>query len=348
MPIQYGDSVIESSLHCRKGASLFDVSHMCGIELTGPGAIPFVESIVVADVQALEDGNGSLTVILNESGGIIDDAIVTKLASDKIYMVLNAGCRDKDLAHIRAQLDKFTASADAPAVELSTRDDRALLALQGPASVEALQPLAAADLSRLYFGQLAEIDLDGSSCYVARSGYTGEDGFELSVPANAAVAIAERLLLNDQVRLAGLGARDALRLEAGLCLYGNDIDEQTNPVDAALLWTIGKRRRLAFDFVGGEPTKKAIEAGASRRRVGLVSKGPPARHGSNILDLDGNVVGQITSGTFSPTLKKNIAMGYVPKGLWKAGTELQVEVRGKKHKATVEKMPFVPTNYYKQ
>lgn len=345
MPIQYGDSIMDSTLHCRSSASLFDVSHMCGVTLSGRDAIPWLESLVVGDIAALAEYSGSLSVLTNERGGIIDDTVITRMPRDEIYMVVNAGCRDKDLAHFDEQLKK--ARSAGKDVTLRVMDERALLALQGPKAAAVLQALVDIDLSKLYFGTLAEAAVKGAPCYVTRTGYTGEDGFEISIPAEAALGIAQSLVADDRVRLCGLGPRDSLRLEAGLCLYGNDLDETISPVEAGLTWTVGKRRREKYDFLGGDVIRKHIEEGVSRRRVGFITSGPPARQHSDILTPDGRRVGEITSGAFSPCLKKNVAMGYVEKASGKAGTELKVEVRGKQHNATVTKMPFVPVHYYK-
>lgn len=341
MPIQYKDSIIDSTLHCRSAASLFDVSHMCGVTLRGPNAVAWLEGLVVGDIQGLAPGSGTLSVLTNERGGIIDDTVITKVAEDEIYMVLNAGCRDKDLAHLRAALE------GAEGVTLEVLDDRALLALQGPEAAAVLQALVAPDLARVGFGQFLKTDILGADCYVTRTGYTGEDGFEISVPNAAALDLAKKLVADERVRLCGLGARDALRLEAGLCLYGNDLDEDVTPIEAGLTWTIGKRRREAWDFLGGDVLRQQLADGPARRRVGFVSSGPPARGHSELATPEGEVVGEVTSGAFSPCLKKNVAMGYVKKGFGKAGTELKVSIRGKTYDATVTKMPFVPTKYYK-
>ena len=344
MPIQYKDSIMEATQHCRTKASLFDVSHMLGSSFKGKDAVKFVESITVADVKGLADGTGTLSVVTNDEGGIIDDTVVTKVNDEWIYVVLNAGCADKDKAHINKHLAKF--DGDCKFIEHS---DRSLFALQGPKAMETLQKLTDADLSKLYFGMFKEMTVSGQPCWVTRTGYTGEDGFEISVPVPGTLKLVEDLVADENVRLCGLGARDSLRLEAGLCLYGNDLSEETTPPEAGLTWTIGKARRDTFSFPGGEKIRKQIEEGVPQRRVGFefLEKGAPARQHSKILDMDGNEVGEISSGGFSPVLGKNIAMGYVPKALAKAGTEVQVETRGKKTKAVVKKMPFVNTTYYK-
>lgn len=333
---------MDSTLHCRSHASIFDVSHMCGLTLSGQDAVKFLEGLVVGDIAGLADGTGTLSVFTNEKGGIIDDTVITKVTPTEIYLVVNAGCREKDLAHLNKHLSAFSGD-----VSMTVHDDRALIALQGPEAAAVLQPLVKDDLSKIYFGMFRKLDIAGAPCFLTRTGYTGEDGFELSIPNDAVLGIAEKLVADSRTRMTGLGARDSLRLEAGLCLYGNDLNEDITPVEAGLTWTVGKRRREAFDFLGGEVVKQQIADGVSVRRVGFVSAGAPARQHSEIITPDGKAIGEITSGAFSPCLKKNIAMGYVDKAYAKAGTELKVVVRGKQNDATVTKMPFVPVHYYK-
>lgn len=345
MPIQYKDSIMESTLHCRSHASVFDVSHMAGLTFHGKDAVKFLEGLVVGDVAGLAPGTGSLSVFTNEKGGIIDDTVITKVSDTEIYLVVNAGCRDKDLAHIGKHLKDFTAKGGD--VSMEVHDDRALLALQGPEAASVLQPLVKEDLSQIYFGNFRKLDIAGAASFLTRTGYTGEDGFELSIPNDKVLDIATRLVEDSRVRLAGLGPRDSLRLEAGLCLYGNDLNEDITPIEAGLTWTVGKRRREAFDFLGGNVIQKQLADGVAVRRVGLVSAGAPARQHSTLLAEDGTKIGEVTSGAFSPCLKKNIAMGYVDKSMAKAGTKLKVEVRGKTNDAVVTKMPFVPVHYHK-
>lgn len=345
MPIQYQDSIMESTIHCRTHASIFDVSHMCGLTLKGKDAIKFLEGLVVGDINALADGTGTLSVFTNEHGGIIDDTVITKVSPTEVYLVVNAGCREKDLNHLNKHLEAFTAKGGD--VTMEVHDDRSLLALQGPEAAEVLQPHVKDDLSKLYFGNFKKLDIAGSPCFITRTGYTGEDGFELSIPNADAVALAKALMADSRVRMSGLGARDALRLEAGLCLYGNDLNEDITPVEAGLTWTVAKSRREACDFLGGETIKKQLADGVKQRRVGFVCTGAPARQHSDVVTPEGQKVGEITSGAFSPCLKKNIAMGYVDKPFAKAGTELKVVVRGKQNDAVVTKMPFVPVHYHK-
>ncbi|CAL56242.1 GTP-binding protein TrmE/Glycine cleavage system T protein, domain 1 [Ostreococcus tauri] len=349
LPIQYGDSIMEATQHCRTNASLFDVSHMLGSSIRGKDATAFLESLVVADLKGLKNGTGTLSVMTNEKGGIIDDTVITKINDHDYYVVLNAGCAEKDQKHINAHLAK--AKANGMDVDFIVHSNRSLLAFQGPKTMEVLQRFTDFDLSKLYFGMFTEMTVNGGKVWVTRTGYTGEDGFEISVPNEDAVKLAEALEGQPEVRFAALGPRDSLRLEAGLCLYGNDLNEDITPPEAGLTWTIGKARREKCDFVGGEIIKKQLENPASipQRRVGLTftGKGAPARQHSIILDMDGNTIGEVTSGGFSPVLQKNIAMGYVAKAFAKAGTEVQVETRGKRTAAVTSKMPFVNTTYYK-
>ncbi|KAI3741026.1 hypothetical protein L1987_58690 [Smallanthus sonchifolius] len=228
-------------------------------------------------------------------------------------------------------------------------DERSLLALQGPLSGSTLQHLTKEDLSKLYFGEFCITDINGAKCFLTRTGYTGEDGFEISVPSENAVDLAKAILEKSEgkVRLTGLGARDSLRLEAALCLYGNDMEQHTTPVEAGLTWAIGKRRRAEGGFLGAEVILKQIADGPPIRRVGLFSEGPPARSHSEIQNENGENIGEVTSGGFSPCLKKNIAMGYVKSGLHKPGTKVKIVIRGKTYEGSVTKMPFVPTKYYK-
>ncbi|GMH35583.1 hypothetical protein BSKO_03451 [Bryopsis sp. KO-2023] len=343
MPLQYDKTVMESSKHCRSDALVFDVAHMCGLSLKGKDAVPFLEKLVVGDVGAMKAGTGSLTVFTNEKGGIIDDSVITKVADDDIYVVVNAGRRDVDLAHIQAHLDK-NSSMD---VGMTVHDDRGLLALQGPKAAGVLQKMTDFDLSKLFFGMFTKTDVGGVPVWITRTGYTGEDGFELSIPGEGLETLASKMIANPEVWLGGLGARDALRLEAGLCLYGNDITEATSPIEAGLTWTIAKSRRAECSFIGGEAIKKQLADGVSRRRVGLLVKGAPARDHSAIVDADGKEVGEVTSGAFSPNLGKPIAMGYVNKPHDKKDTKLKVVVRGRSQDATITKMPFVPAKYFK-
>ncbi|XP_058095172.1 aminomethyltransferase, mitochondrial [Magnolia sinica] len=347
MPIQYKDSIMDSTLNCRENGGLFDVSHMCGLSLKGKDCIPFLETLVIADVASLAPGTGTLTVFTNEKGGAIDDSVITKVKDDYIYLVVNAGCRDKDLAHIEAHMKSFKAKGGD--VNWHIHDERSLLALQGPLAAPVLQHLTKDDLSKVYFGEFRMLDINGVHCFLTRTGYTGEDGFEISVPSEHALDLTKAILEKSEgkIRLTGLGARDSLRLEAGLCLYGNDMEQHTTPVEAGLTWAIGKRRRAEGGFLGADVILKQLADGPSVRRVGFFSSGPPPRSHSEILDGTGKGIGEVTSGGFSPCLKKNIAMGYVKSGSHKPGTEVKIVIRGKSYDGVVTKMPFVPTKYYK-
>ncbi|NXF29888.1 GCST protein, partial [Nyctibius bracteatus] len=298
----------------------------------------FMESLVVGDIAELKPGQGTLTLLTNERGGIVDDLIVTNTSEDHLYVVSNAGCADKDLAIMRGRAAELQGAGGDVHLEVS---DNALLALQGPSMAQVLQAGLSDDLAKLSFMKSITTTVFGvPGCRVTRCGYTGEDGVEISVPAGRAVELAERLLGVPDVWPAGLAARDSLRLEAGLCLYGNDIDETTTPVEAGLLWTLGKRRRAAMDFPGAAIIMAQVKEKPKRKRVGLTGLGLPAPAHLPVSP------GTVTSGCPSPSLGKNIAMGYVEAMHSRAGTTLAVEVRKKQHPALVTKMPFVPTQYY--
>uniref|UniRef100_A0A673UVY4 Aminomethyltransferase n=1 Tax=Suricata suricatta TaxID=37032 RepID=A0A673UVY4_SURSU len=317
LPVQYRDSHVDSHLHTRRHCSLFDVSHML---------------------------QGMLSLFTNEAGGILDDLIVTSTSEGYLYVVSNAGCWDKDLALMQGKVRELQNMGSDVSLEVV---DNALLALQGPTAAQVLQAGVADDLRKLPFMTSAVMEVFGvSGCRVTRCGYTGEDGVEISVPAAGAVHLATALLENPEVKLAGLAARDSLRLEAGLCLYGSDIDEHTTPVEGSLSWTLGKRRRTAMDFPGASVIVPQLKGKVQRRRVGLMCEGAPMRAHSPILNTEGTVIGTVTSGCPSPCLKKNVAMGYVPCEYSRPGTPLLVEVRRKQQMAVVSKMPFVTTNYY--
>ncbi|NXX18054.1 GCST protein, partial [Podargus strigoides] len=309
----------------------------------GRDRVRFMESLVVGDIAELKPGQGTLTLLTNERGGIVDDLIVTNTSEDHLYVVSNAGCADKDLAIMRGRAAELQATGSDIQLEVS---DNALLALQGsPSMAQVLQAGLLDDLAKLSFmNSITTTVFSIPGCRVTRCGYTGEDGVEISVPAGRAVELAERLLGVPEVWPAGLAARDSLRLEAGLCLYGNDIDETTTPAEAGLLWTLGKRRRVAMDFPGAAIIMAQVKEKPKRKRVGLTSGtgaaspcSPPCVPTSP---------GTVTSGCPSPSLGKNIAMGYVETAHSRAGTALTVEVRKKQHPALVTKMPFVPTQYY--
>lgn len=331
----------------------------------GPGATAFLETLTPSDLASLPIHQSTLSALLHpETGGICDDTIITRIADDKFYMVLNAGCRDKDYAFLQLNLDAWN-SGNQPRVDLTQLEYQGLIALQGPLAAEILESVLVepeqVKLKDLYFGSSKYVTLalpSGASArvLVSRGGYTGEDGFEISVEPEDAREVTAQLLQQagpEKLRLAGLGARDSLRLEAGMCLYGHDLDDSTTPPEAGLGWIVAKSRREKGGFNGAEVVLPQLKPkskggkGVERRRVGLVVEGAPAREGAVVVGEGDEEVGKITSGCPSPTLGKNIAMGYVKDGLHKSGTELGVLVRGKRRKAVVTKMPFVPSRYWK-
>ncbi|XP_076028768.1 aminomethyltransferase, mitochondrial [Oratosquilla oratoria] len=346
MPVQYGKvGISPSHKHVRSHCGIFDVSHMLQSKVHGKDRVKFMESMIVADLEGLTDNTGTLSLFVNKNGGIIDDLICSKTDKGYLYVVSNAGCREKDLKHMKECLESFKASGgDA---ELEVLDDLALVAVQGPEMAAALQPLVDTDISQLYFMHTVEMNVAGIPCRVTRCGYTGEDGVEISLPSNKAVELCETLMASKagNVQLAGLGARDSLRLEAGLCLYGSDIDDTTTPIEAGLAWTIGKRRRQLADFPGAEIILKQLKEKPKRKRIGLKSSGPPPRADCLVL-ADGQEIGKVTSGVPAPSVGCNVAMAYVPSTFAKNGTQLTVKVRNKEVEAVVSKMPFVKCNYY--
>ena len=255
---------MEATKHCRSSASIFDVSHMLGSSIRGKDAVAFTQRLVVGDIAGLKPGTGTLSVVTNEQGGIIDDTVVTKVTDEDIYIVLNGACSEKDQAHINKHLAEWKAKGKD--VDFVVHGDRSLLAFQGPKAVDVLQPLTDLDLSKLYFGMFTETTIAGKPVWLTRTGYTGEDGFEISLLKSDTVHLTKTLLENPAARMCGLGARDSLRLEAGLCLYGNDLDETISPLEAGLTWTIGKSRRDACDFVGGDAIKKQLAEGVAQAR----------------------------------------------------------------------------------
>jgi aminomethyltransferase len=336
LPVQYPAGILAEHLQTRATASLFDVSHMGQARLHGAGAMAALETLVPADLQALKPFAQRYTMLTNDDGGILDDLMATRLP-DGLFLVVNAACKDQDFAHIAAHLPKD--------VTLEILPHRALLALQGPAAEMEMERVAPA-ATKLGFMQGAWIDLHGVSCFVTRSGYTGEDGFEISVPESHAFALAEDLLAQPGVKPAGLGARDTLRLEAGLCLYGHDIDTTTSPIEAGLAWTIQKRRRAEGGFPGAQRILRELAEGPARVRVGIKPDGrAPARDGTAIADASGASLGTITSGGFGPTVGGPIAMGYVAAAAARPDTAVQLMVRNNTVPARVRSLPFVPHRY---
>jgi aminomethyltransferase len=367
MPVQYADLSVSASHHfTRSHASLFDVSHMVQHRFSGPGSNAFLERITPASITGLETHRSGLSTLLWPiTGGIVDDTIMTRLGPESFYVVTNAACKEKDVKYFEEQLQEFKNNGGQK-VEWEILEGWGLVALQGPLSGDILSRVLAEPeeikLKEMYFGhsKFIKVELLGgeasSPLLVSRGGYTGEDGFEISIPPDEAVAVTEALLesaTKENLQLAGLGARDSLRLEAGMCLYGHDLDDSTTPVEAALSWVIGKDRRTSGGFHGDEVILRQLTpkskggSGVERRRIGLIVEGPPAREGAEIVDEKGEKIGNITSGCPSPTLGKNIAMGYIKNGFHKSGTNVEVVVRGKKRKAQVAKMPFVPNKYWK-
>jgi aminomethyltransferase len=336
MPVQYPAGIMTEHAQCRTKAALFDVSHMGQGVLEGDAAAAALERLTPADIAGLKPGRQRYALLTAEDGGIRDDFMVANLG-ERLFLVVNAACKDEDFAHIATHL---------PAgVRLSVWADRALIALQGPAAEGVMARLGPAAVLLPFMG-VAEVAIAGIPCLVSRSGYTGEDGFEISAPAAEAERLADTLLADPDVAPAGLGARDSLRLEAGLCLYGNDIDRSTSPVEAALTWTIGKRRRTEWNFPGAERIRHELANGTSRLRVGILPEGrAPARAHTTIHAADGAPVGEITSGGFGPTLNAPVAMGYVRRDLAADGTPVQLSVRGKLLPARISPMPFVPHRY---
>ncbi len=337
MPIQY-EGIIAEHQQTRTGAGLFDVSHMGQLTLTGDGADAALEALMPGDFCALRDGALRYSMLLNDEGGILDDLMVTR-RGDELYVVVNGATKHDDIAHLRAKL---------PAgIELTYHDDWALLALQGPKAVDVLGSLAPG-VAALSFMRAGRFELAGASAWISRSGYTGEDGFEISLPAAQVETVARTLLDDERVKPIGLGARDSLRLEAGLPLYGHDLTPRTTPVEASLSFAISKRRKAEGGFPGSARVLDQLLNGAPRRRVGLMIDGrQPVREGAKVVAA-GESVGDVTSGGHGPALNAPIAMAYVPAAFAADGTRLQVEVRGRLLVATVVPMPFFPKNYVRQ
>jgi aminomethyltransferase len=344
MPVQYADGIIAEHNHVRAAAGLFDVSHMGQAFLVGADhetVARALEALVPADIVNLAPGRQRYTQLTNEEGGILDDLMVTRPADPDedgvLFLVANAATKEADYTHLAAKL---------PAgVRLIRADHRALIAVQGPMAVQAVGrhcPEAVA----LTFMSAITARFDGIDCHISRSGYTGEDGFEISCKATRVRAIVERLLSEPTVKPIGLGARDSLRLEAGLCLYGHDIDTTTSPVEAALTWSIQKRRREEGGFPGAERVQRELRDGPVRMRVGIKPDGrAPAREGTAIQSPEGEPIGKVTSGGFSPTLNGPISMGYVGKEFAAAGTKVALIVRDKPLPAEIVGLPFVPHRY---
>lgn len=338
MPVQYPLGVKGEHLHTRAKAGLFDVSHMGQVRLTGEHRVAELEKLVPGDIAILKPGRTRYSAFTNDDGTILDDLMITN-AGDSLFLVINAACKDDDIVHMRANLDN--------GVELIEIDDRALMALQGPDAARVLARFAPS-VAEMKFMSFAEIDIAGIACFVTRSGYTGEDGYEISVPNDRAEELARKLLAEEEVEAIGLGARDSLRLEAGLCLYGNDIDTTTTPVEGDLNWIINKRRREEGGFKGADVILDQLANGADRKRVGIKPEGKaPAREHTAVLNSDGEEIGEITSGGFGPTVDGPIAMGYVAIEFAAPGTKVDLMVRGKARPAEIVELPFAPHRYYR-
>ena len=347
MPVQYPAGLMAEHKQCRESAALFDVSHMGQLRLVGADAAAALETLVPMDVIDLDAGKQRYAFFTNASGGLLDDLMIVRPAASAraafgdLFLVVNAGCKEADTRHLVTHIGHRCQTVPMP--------ERALLALQGPKAVDALARLNPG-VAALTFMTGGEFDLVGAACFVTRSGYTGEDGFEISVPAEAAITLAQALLAQPEVQPAGLGARDTLRLEAGMCLYGHDINPATSPVEAGLTWAIQKVRRPGGARAGGYPGAAAIErhlAGATpSRRVGLIGlERVPVREGTALFDAHGRKLGTVTSGTLAPTVNQPIAMAYLPVDHALPHHEVYAEVRGKRVPMRVSPMPFVPHRY---
>ncbi|MFO7804458.1 MAG: glycine cleavage system aminomethyltransferase GcvT [Paracoccaceae bacterium] len=342
MPVQFPLGVMGEHLHTRAKAGLFDVSHMGQIRVQGPGVAPALEALIPVDIAGLAVGRQRYGFLTNATGGLLDDLMLAN-RGDHFLLVVNAACKDADLAHLRAHMP--------PDVTVTPIPDRALLALQGPLAEDVLADLNAS-VRDMAFMDVATVDLGGTEAWVSRSGYTGEDGFEISVPESDADSLARRLLAHPDVEPIGLGARDSLRLEAGLCLYGHDIGPDTSPIEAGLIWAIQKVRRTGGNRAGGFPGADRIldeiAQGATRKRVGLRPEGrAPMREGVQLFaDHDSDaVIGTITSGGFGPTVGGPVAMAYVSADLATSGTTVFGELRGKRLPLTVTPLPFTPAKF---
>ena len=342
MPVQYASGILAEHRHTRQAAGLFDVSHMGQVLLQGAGADAALESLVPVDIVDLPVFKQRYALFTNAQGGILDDLMVTRRAND-LFVVVNAACKAQDIAHLQSHIGQRCTVTPLP--------DQALLALQGPQAAAALARLNPA-VNQLVFMTGMHVTLDGTDCFVTRSGYTGEDGFEISVPAARAESLARALLAQPEVKPIGLGARDTLRLEAGLCLYGHDIDTTTTPVEGALTWAIQKVRRAggarAGSYPGAELIDRQFAEGVTRKRVGLIStERMPVREGAKVVDATGQELGVVTSGSLGPSLNQPVALAYVQTASAALGTEVFALVRDKRVAMTVAPLPFVPNRYHR-
>lgn len=338
MPVQY-EGIMAEHLWTREHAGLFDVSHMGQLGITGSNVAAALEALMPAAISDAPLNKARYSLLLDDQGGVLDDLMLTPQAEDRVYMVVNGATKYDDVAHMIERLpDEIT---------LNLMEEHALLAVQGPEAVAAVARLIPG-VDAMVFMQAGAFDWQGHELWISRSGYTGEDGVEISVPAEAAVALADALVAQPEIKPIGLGARDSLRLEAGLPLYGHDLDSTTTPVMADLGFALAKRRREAADFPGAARVLAEREAGPALRRVGLLVEGrQPVREGATVVDDGGATVGRVTSGGFAPTVGAPIAMAYVPAALAAPGTSVTLSQRGKPHRATVTGMPFVPHRYFR-
>jgi aminomethyltransferase len=341
MPVQYRHGIRHEHTQTRSRAGLFDISHMGQIRIFGDALAEALEALVPTDIAAMQRNRQCYTMLTNAAGGIIDDVMLTR-RSDHLFMVLNAACRDKDIVYLRNRLE--------PACRIEVMDDHALLALQGPGAAGIMERYIS-DISELKFMHGRKAKIAGINCYITRSGYTGEDGFECSVKSAQAEALARTMLSHEEVEAAGLGARDTLRLEAGLCLYGHDIDEQTTPVEASLGWVVAKKYQAdggpAARFPGAERILLQLRTGTNKVRTGFRPEGRiPVRGGTIVLDENHATVGRITSGGFAQTAGGPVAMGYIHPSHAVPGTELQVVIRAQRHRLYTTGLPFIKHRYY--
>ena len=338
MPVQFPAGILAEHQQTRSAAGLFDVSHMGQVTVTGPGATAALEALVPSDLEGLAPGSARYSFFTNAAGGILDDLMITR-TGEGFFLVVNGACKAADLAHLEAHLEGKA--------EVRMDDSLGLLALQGPAAAAVLARLAP-EVAAMPFMTSITAEIDGIPCRVSRSGYTGEDGYEISAPGESTEALARRLLEAPEVAPIGLGARDSLRLEAGLCLYGQDIDETTTPIEAGLLWAIQKRRRAEGGFPGAEVIQRQIAEKPARRRVGLSPEGrAPVREGTVLADAGGEPVGRVTSGGFGPSVGAPVAMGYVAAELAVPDSKVTALVRGRELPCRVAKLPFAPHNYFR-
>lgn len=340
LPINYAGGIISEHIHTRSKASIFDVSHMGQIEINGPFIMEALEKILPISFSKMLPGKVKYTQFINHEGKIIDDLMVHRTDNENsVWLVVNAACKEKDIEHLRASLNKN--------FDINLRNDLSLIAIQGPKAEESLLKLIPC-LLNMDFMSSRWINYKNYKILATRCGYTGEDGFEISVPNKYVTSFTESLLKNPDVKLAGLGARDSLRLEAGLCLYGHDISLKTSPIEAGLKWSLCKDRVSSADFIGGNAIRGEVNKGSIRSLLGFLPKGrAPAREGTLIYDSNDNLIGEVTSGGFSPSLGVPISMGYINTPSLNQ-KEIFLDVRGKKIPADVVKLPFVPHNYFKK